>query len=96
MSNEDGHKLDLTLRLGFHDEVEDNKEKVEDNTSILESNNQDPLSIRLGQANSNAFVQGNIATMRRSSVDRSCKVCGVNQTPLWRKGPDGPQVNHLP
>lgn len=45
----------------------------------------------------NDFMHGNIAfPMRRSTVERICKLCGVNETPLWRKGPDGPQVNHLP
>ncbi|KAL2470476.1 zinc finger protein [Abeliophyllum distichum] len=35
----------------------------------------------------------NIAiSTRRSNNTRVCKVCGVDQTPLWRKGPDGPQM----
>ncbi|KAL2487923.1 GATA-type domain-containing protein [Forsythia ovata] len=121
MSNEDRPKLDLTLRLGF-----DDKQKIEDNTTTLESNNQDYFSRQLGQANANVnldnlnsstygtsaighivapvtdlsasipygFRHDNIAiSTRRSNNARVCKECGVDHTPLWRKGPDGPQVS---
>lgn len=33
-------------------------------------------------------------TRKRPNADttKTCKICGSNTTPLWRKGPDGPQV----
>lgn len=33
-------------------------------------------------------------TRKRPILDdtKACKACGSNTTPLWRKGPDGPQV----
>ena len=36
------------------------------------------------------------STRKRHMVDdKACKVCGSQSTPLWRRGPDGPQVSFL-
>ncbi|KAI3461060.1 hypothetical protein Pfo_017723 [Paulownia fortunei] len=51
-----------------------------------------------------SFYQGyspqNLATptRKRPNIDgeKICNSCGANNTPLWRKGPDGPQVSFSP
>lgn len=44
------------------------------------------------------FPHNNVTTTpnrKRPNLDdtKACKACGSNTTPLWRKGPDGPQVS---
>lgn len=43
------------------------------------------------------FPHHNVTTpnRKRPNMDdtKACKACGSNNTPLWRKGPDGPQVH---
>ncbi|KAK6144007.1 hypothetical protein DH2020_020827 [Rehmannia glutinosa] len=102
-NNDQVINIDLTLKLGLS--IQD-KQKLEE-TQVLgqgignvEFNSSPPMygTNEVGSTNL-MFFQGyppqNLGTPSRKMHninDKVCKSCGVNNTPLWRKGPDGPQT----
>ncbi|KAK6144008.1 hypothetical protein DH2020_020828 [Rehmannia glutinosa] len=102
-TNDQVSDIDLTLKLGLS--IQD-KQKLEEKQDLgqgignVEFNNSPSMygTNEVGSTNF-MFLQGyppqNLGTpsRKRHNIEgKICKSCGVNDTPLWRKGPDGPQT----
>ncbi|KAG6429238.1 hypothetical protein SASPL_107283 [Salvia splendens] len=105
--NDEFKEIDLTLKLGPSDYyIENQDEQNNDDMGNWNApyNSSSSSSVVVGVAPStyNYFAhKGSVphntittSTHKRHMVDddKACKVCGSQSTPLWRKGPDGPQT----
>ncbi|XP_012838149.1 PREDICTED: GATA transcription factor 16-like [Erythranthe guttata] len=82
MNNEDVIDVDLTLRLGLLPYQENAR------VDNLAAPNEQP-SEQVNRAASPA------APRRHNHIgdeDKVCNACGITNTPVWRKGPDGPKT----
>ncbi|KAF7120081.1 hypothetical protein RHSIM_Rhsim13G0226800 [Rhododendron simsii] len=94
-------EVDLTLRLGLPDEAPtqvglENSGILQNAGEGLERNgfsrklNHKPWPLPVLNMLSNNW---NSISVVQQQQQRKCKICQKTDTPLWRKGPDGPKVS---
>lgn len=54
-----------------------------------------PLPVLHMLSNNWNSISGNTVMPQQQQQQRKCKICQKTDTPLWRKGPDGPKVSSL-